>query len=350
MFKVGITHDFYVEAKGRFEAALERKLAPVSGIVFEPMPPQSVATPEVIDRYDAIFALALKFPKESLQGLQRLALIARWGVGYDMIDVDALTEADAALAITPNAVRRPVAEAILTLIFALSKNLFAQDRTVRRGAWRGDLPSLGFTLDGKVLGSIGCGNIGSEMFRLAGSLGFGRFIAHDPYADPASARALGVELTSLEEVLRESDFLTVNTLLNASTRHMLGEAQFRTMKPSAYFINTARGPIADQQALTRALRENWIAGAGLDVFEHEPLAKDDPLLTLDNVILAPHGLAWTVEIARDNGLEACDNILSVMRGVAPASVVNRGVLTRPGFQAKLERFRAATAHLAIAEP
>jgi phosphoglycerate dehydrogenase-like enzyme len=338
-FRVGITHDFYVEAKGKFEAALEQKLAGLPWLEFDAMPTQKVAVAEVIDEYDAIFALGLKFSAESLRGLNRLALIARWGVGYDMIDTAALTEAAAALAITPNAVRRPVAEAILTLVFALSKNLFLQDRLVRTGKWRGDLPSLGSCLEGKTLGSIGCGNIGCEMFRLAGSLGFGRFIAYDPYANAEAARKLNVELVSLEEVMRESDFMTVNTLLNSETHHLLGESHFRIMKPSAYFINTARGPIVDQAALTKALQDNWIAGAGLDVFEKEPIDKDDPLLALDNVILAPHGLAWTHEIARDNGLEACDNILSIARGVAPASVVNKAVLNKPEFQAKLSTYR-----------
>jgi len=122
---------------------------------------------------------------------------------------------------------------------------------------------------------------------------------------------------------------------------MIREEQFRMMKPTAYFINTARGPIVDQAALTRALREHWIAGAGIDVFEQEPVAKDDPLLQLDNVILAPHGLAWTQEIARDNGLEACDNIIAISKGEVPLSVVNREVLSRPGFQAKLAAFRAS---------
>ncbi|MBS1832013.1 MAG: dehydrogenase [Acidobacteria bacterium] len=336
-FKVGITQDFFVEAKGRFEAALQHKLAPLPYVEFESMPAQKIATPDVIDQYDAIFALAVKFNRESLQGIKRLALIARWGVGYDMIDTAALTDADAALAITPNAVRRPVAEAILTLIFALSKNLFIQDRLVREGKWRGDLPSLGGCLEGKTLGSVGCGNIAKEMFRLSGSLGFGRFIAYDPFATPTP----GVELVSLEEVMRASDFVAVNTLLNADTHHMIREEQFRMMKPTAYFINTARGPIVDQAALTKALREHWIAGAGIDVFEQEPVAKDDPLLQLDNVILAPHGLAWTQEIARDNGLEACDNIIAISKGEVPLSVVNREVLTRPGFQAKLAAFRAS---------
>jgi phosphoglycerate dehydrogenase-like enzyme len=256
-----------------------------------------------------------------------------------MIDVPALTEAGVALAITPEAVKRPVAEAILTLIFALSKDLREQDRLVRAGEWRGSLRRLGVTLQGKVLGSIGCGNIAREMFRLAQSLGFGRFIAHDPYVEQRTAQALGIELVSLEEVLRTSDYVTVNTLLNESTRGLIGEPELRLMKPSAFLINTARGPIVDQRALTRALAEKWIAGAGIDVFEKEPVDRDDPLLELDNVILSPHGLAWTEEIARDNGLEACDNILSVAGGQIPAGIVNREVLDHPAFRAKLERYR-----------
>jgi phosphoglycerate dehydrogenase-like enzyme len=177
------------------------------------------------------------------------------------------------------------------------------------------------------------------MFRLAQSLGFSRFIAHDPYVEQKTAEALGIELVSLEEVLRASDYVTVNTLLNESTRGMVGEPELRLMKPSAFLINTARGPIVDQRALTRALAEKWIAGAGIDVFEKEPVDRDDPLLGLDNVILSPHGLAWTEEIARDNGLEACDNILSVAGGQIPAGIVNREVLDHPAFRAKLERYR-----------
>src|SRR6185295_9943801 len=157
----------------------------------------------------------------------------------------------------------------------------------------------------------------------------GRFLATDPYVGAESARAAGVDLVPLDQLLRESDYVAVNTLLNESTRGMIGEGQFRMMKPSAYFINTSRGPIVDQQALARALQEKWIAGAGIDVFEKEPVDPADPLLQLDNVILAPHGLAWTEELARDNGLEACDHILSVARGEVPAGLVNSEVLARP---------------------
>jgi phosphoglycerate dehydrogenase-like enzyme len=341
LFRVGITPDFYVDAKGRFEWVLDSKLKGSPGLEYSPMPPQpgKLATAAALNEFDAIFALGLKITPESLQGVDRLALVARWGVGYDMIDVPALTEAGIALAITPEAVKRPVAEAILTLILALSKDLLEQDRTVRAGKWRGGLRRLGVGLQGKVLGSVGCGNIARELFRLAQSLGFGRFIAYDPYVPPQAAAELGIELAPLDEVFRVSDYVTVNTLLNATTRGMISDPQFRLMKPTAFFINTARGPIVDQNSLTRALQERWIAGAGLDVFEKEPLDAADPLLELDNVILSPHGLAWTEEIVRDNGLEACEHILSVARGEAPGGLVNREVLDRPLFQRKLERYR-----------
>jgi len=340
-FRVGITPDFYTDANGRFETALAARLDGVAGLEYAPMPaqPGKTATSDALNEFDAIFALALKFTRESLAGVDRLALIARWGVGYDMIDVHALTDAGVALAITPQAVKRPVAEAILTLIFALSKDLLEQDRTVRTGKWRGSLRRLGVCLEGRVLGSIGCGNIAREMFRLARPFGFTRLVAYDPYVKPETVRELGVDLVSLEEVLRASDYVAVNTLLNESTRRLIGEPQLRMMKPSAFLINTARGPIVDQRALTRALSEKWIAGAGIDVFEEEPADPNDPLLALDNVILSPHALAWTDEIARDNGLEACDHILSIARGEVPDGLVNREVLERPAFQQKLERYR-----------
>ncbi|MGH9627428.1 MAG: NAD(P)-dependent oxidoreductase, partial [Bryobacteraceae bacterium] len=213
------------------------------------------------------------------------------------------------------------------------------DRIVRAGKWRGDLPRLGINMPGRVLGSAGCGNIAQEMFRLARSFGFGRLIAYDPHVREEQVAALGIELVGLDTLCRESDFLTVNTLLNRETEGLIGEPQFRLMKPSAYFINTARGPIVQHAALVKALEERWIAGAGLDVFHTEPLPKDDPILQFDNVILAPHALAWTEELLRDNGIEACRNMLAVSRGEVPDGVVNRDVLSRPGFQKKLENYR-----------
>ncbi len=341
VFRMGMSPDFYSEAKGKFEHVLEQEMRGVAGLEFGPMPPQpgKLATPEALNQFDAICSIALKIRPESLRGVDRLALVARWGVGYDMIDVDALTAADIALTITPNAVRRPVAEAILTLVLALLKNLLPLDRLTRAGGWRGDLTRLGRNIPGHVLGSVGCGNIAREMFRLARPLGFARLIACDPNVRQEEVADLGVEMVDMETVFRESDFVTVNTLLNTQTRGLVGAAQFALMKPTAYFINTVRGPIVQYEALAAALREKRIAGAGIDVFPSEPPPKDDPLLGMDNVIVTPHALAWTDEIMHDNGVEACRNVLAVARGETPGGVVNREVLARPGFQKKLAKWR-----------
>src|SRR5262245_11446922 len=340
-FRIGITPDFYTEAKGKFESVLEEQMGGASGVESAPMPPQpdKLATPDALNQFDAIFSLALRSTPQSLHGLDRLAVVARWGVGYDMIDVDALTEADIALAITPNAVRRPVAEAILALVFALLKNIPEQDRLTRAGKWRGDLTRLGRNIPGHTLGSVGCGNIARELFRLARPLGFSRLIAADPYVKQEQVADLGVELVDLDTLFRESDFLAVNTLLNQSTRDLIGKKQFDLMKPTAYFINTARGPIVQHDALVAALRERRIAGAGIDVFPVEPPPQDDPLFSMDNVIVSPHALACTQELMRDNGVEACQNVLALARGELPGGIVNREVVDRPGFRKKLARYR-----------
>lgn len=344
-FSVGVGHDLFADVGRLFEQALVEKLAGVNGLAWESMPPLpgNAATPEVLDRYDAVLALGLRITEQSLRGIRRLLLVARWGVGYDRIDVAALTRCGVLLTITPHAVRGPVAEAILTLIFALAKNLLEQDRTVRRGGWRGQLSRLGKDIQGKTLGSLGLGNIAREMFRRASALGFVRFIAHDPYVEAQVASACGVEPVSREALFRESDFLVINCPLNHQTRGTVGEQELRWMKPTAYLINTARGGIVQQEALVRALRNNWIAGAGLDVFEREPPDPADPLLELDNVVLAPHGLAWTEELVRANTRQACESILAVASGRLPDHVVNREVLDSAAFRSKFRRLEAQPA-------
>jgi len=340
-FRVGLTADFYTEAKGYFERATDEQFGSVPNVEVTPMPkqPDNVATPEGLDQYDGIVALSLRITSDSLRGIKRLAVVARWGVGYDMIDVPAMTEAGVALCITPSGVRRPVAEAILTFILALLKNLIPLDRMTREGRWRSGMNGLGRDIPGHVLGSIGCGNIGREMFRLARPLGFSRLIACDPAVTQTEADDLGVEMVDMETVFRESDFVTINTFLSKSTEGLVGEQHFRLMKPSAYFINTARGPIVQHAALVKALREKWIAGAGIDVFPAEPPPKDDPLFDLDNVILAPHALAWTEGCMYNNGTEACRHVLEVSRGEIPGAIVNGDVLNNPAFLRKLERYR-----------
>lgn len=341
IFKVGLTPDFYTDAKGYFERATGEQFDPIPNLEMTTIPLRKgdVATPEALDLYDGIVALSMRITADSLRGIERLAVVARWGVGYDMIDVPAMTQAGVALCITPSGVRRPVAEAILTFIFALLKNLMPLDRMTREGRWRSGMNGLGRDIPGLVLGSIGCGNIGREMFRLAGPLGFARLIACDPMVTQAQADDLGVEMVDMDTVFRESDIVTINTFLNKDTEGLVGERHFRLMKPNAYFINTARGPIVQHPALVKALKEKWIAGAGIDVFPGEPPPVDDPLFELDNVILAPHALAWTEGCMYDNGTEACRHVLEVSRGQIPGAIVNRDVVNNPAFLSKLERYR-----------
>ena len=295
--------------------------------------------PEQLEDFDALILLAHRFDASSVPKSGRLAVIARFGVGYDTVDVPACTANDIALVITPDGVRRPVAVSIITFILALTGKLMVKDRLARSGppgfAARGE--HMGVGLVGKTLGSLGVGNIGAEMFRLAKPFDM-RFIAHDPFADRKVAAELGIELVPLEDLFKRSDILCVNCPLTPETHHIVNAGRLALMKPTAYFINTARGPIVDQKALTEVLQQRRIAGAGLDVFEQEPTDPDDPLFKLDNIIVAPHALCWTDQCFAGNGAADVKAVLDVMTGQLPRGVVNREVLEKPGFKAKLAGF------------
>ncbi len=299
----------------------------------------SPLTAEQLEDFDALILLAHRFDAGSVPKSGRLAVVARFGVGYDTVDVPACTANDIALVITPDGVRRPVAVSIITFMLALTGKLMVKDRLARQGAegFAARGAHMGVGLVGKTLGSLGVGNIGAEMFRLARPFDM-TFIAHDPYADKSLATELGIELVSIEELFTRSDILTVNCPLTPATHHIVNAERLALMKPTAYFINTARGPIVDQKALTAALAKGKIAGAGLDVFEQEPTDPDDPLFRLDNVIAAPHALCWTDQCFAGNGAADVKAVMDVMKGVTPRGVVNREVLERPGFKAKLEAF------------
>jgi D-3-phosphoglycerate dehydrogenase len=295
-------------------------------------------TPAQVAGYDALIVLGGRVTAATLAGADRLALIARFGVGYDNVDVAACTEHGVLLSITPDSVRRPVATIALTYLLALSHRLLQKDRLTRRGGWGEKLDYMGTGLTGRTLGIIGLGNIGRELVKLAAPLDLA-FIATDPHVDPASAAELGVTLVDLETLLADADFIVVLCALTPETHHLLNAERLALMKPSAYLINVARGPIVDQAALTDALRQNKIAGAGLDVFDQEPVDPADPILTLDNVIVSPHALCWTDELARRSGASVCQSVLAVSKGEAPAFVVNRDAIATPQVQAKLRRYQ-----------
>jgi D-3-phosphoglycerate dehydrogenase len=297
--------------------------------------------PHQLAPYDIVISLKPRVTAASLDGVERLTAIGRCGVGYDNVDLQACTERDIAVYITPGGVVRPMAESIVLMVLALSHRLVAKDRLVRQGNWTGSTLPLGQEPRDRTIGTIGYGNIAREAVRLLQVFSPARVLAFDPFADPAQAAAAGVALVPLDELLQESDYVLVNCPLLPGTRRLLGARELALMKPTAYLVNTARGPIVDEPALVAALRSRAIAGAALDVFETEPLPADSPLVTLDNVILTSHSIGWTIELFRDMGRLDCEGALAVFRGDPPANVVNPAVLSRPGFIDKLDAHRRA---------
>jgi len=347
-FRVALTRDF-LNASGQIgmgDIGL-RNLQETPGVAVEFMAENlTQISAQQAGQYDAIISLAPKYTRETFEGAGgRLGIVARMGVGYDMVDVAALTQHDVVLTITPDGVRRPMAGAIVTLLLALSHELLVKDRLVREGRWqeRTNIKTTGLT--GRVFGSVGVGNIGREVVRLLRPFEMVH-LAADPFLKPEDAAALGVELVNLETLMRRSDFVSIQCPLSPETKGLIGERELSWMKPTAYFINASRGPIVVQSALYQVLKDRKIRGAALDVFEAEPIPKDDPLLVLDNVVLSPHTLCWTDQCFLGMGLSAIESVLTVLRGEAPQYVVNREVFARPGMQAKLAANRARWAAIA----
>jgi len=297
-------------------------------------------TPEQIADVDGLIVLRPWVKAGAFaHGAANLVVIGRSGAGYDKIDVAACTANDVALYNAPDALTHSTASSALLLMLALAKRLPHQEQITRAGRWDLQHTVIGDELAGRTLGIIGLGRSGRELVRLVAPFGM-PVLAFSPHADPAVAATLGVRLVSLDDLLRQSDFVSLHCRLTSETRRLLGAAELGSMQPSAYLINVARGELIDQSALVAALREQRIAGAGLDVFEVEPLPATDPLLRLPNVIVTPHWLPATAPIWQATGRATCDGMLWAARGETPPNIINPEVLERPGFQAKLRRFGA----------
>ena len=337
--RIGLTKDV-IDGEGHFIAPGPglRLLDDVPGVEYEVFPDMlSEVTPRQVEGCDMVFSLTPRWTAGTLKGNDRLLSVHRFGVGYDMIDVPALTEAGVALCITRDAVRRPVAAAILAFLLALSTRMSLKDRLTREGRWVERARYHGIGLVGKTLGVIGVGNIGHEVFKLAMPLDM-RHIGCDPYIRQESVSNVNVELVDMDTVLAQSDFLCICCPLNEETRHLIGESQLRKMKPTSFLINMARGPIVDEKALVRALAERWIQGAALDVFEEEPTPPGNPLLKMDNVILAPHSLAWVDQMFTGQWDSILGQMRDIRRGAVPSGLLNTEVWDSPLFQQKLGRF------------
>jgi D-3-phosphoglycerate dehydrogenase len=281
---------------------------------------------------------------DSFPGDGRLALVARASAGFDDIDVAACTGNAVVLANAADAVRRPTAVAALTLILAVTTRLLEKHAITLQGPDAWDRVPLCQSMDlrGKTLGVVGLGNIGAELVRLAAPLEM-RIAGHDPFLDGDAARDLGVELCDLDTLLARSDVVSLHCPLTAETRHLIDARRLSLMKPTAYLVNAARGGIVDQAALVDCLREDRIAGAGLDVFEPEPLPRNDPILALDNVVFGAHALCWTKELGADTARANIAAIQALLDDRPIGGVVNRGVLADDAWRRKAAALRSRVA-------
>jgi phosphoglycerate dehydrogenase-like enzyme len=299
-------------------------------------------SPEHLADLDGFVVLRPWIKRHAVEAARdRLFVIGRSGAGYDKVDVAACTDCDIALYNAPLALNHPTASTALLFMLALAKRLFAQDKITRAGRWDLQADVLGEEILGRTLGIVGLGHSGRELVRLAAPFSMS-VLAYSPHADPAAARSLGVELVGLDDLFRRADYVSVHARPRPENRQMIGKAQFALMKPTAYFVNIARGELVDEAALVAALTSRQIAGAALDVFEHEPLPADHPLIGLDNVILTPHWSASTRDVWQATGQAMAAGMLRASRGEIPENVVNQAVLDRPRFQEKLARFSEGT--------
>jgi D-3-phosphoglycerate dehydrogenase len=289
-------------------------------------------TPETLkqfirDAHGVILRTGARITAEIIAAARLLQVIARTGAGVDNVDVKAATERKIFVCYVPDANVISVAEHVMSLLLALSKQLKLLDEEVRGGNFAVRYRYLSTELWGKTLGVIGLGKIGREVAQKARN-GFGmKVVAYDPYVSSEETRGLGVEpFDSLTDMLSQSDAVTLHVPLTEEKRGLMGVREFRSMKPSAWFINTSRGGLVEEAALVDALDSDLIAGAGLDVFEAEPLDPESPLTRLSKVILTPHVAGLTIESSIRMAVGAAEAVLDVFEGRTPAHVFNRNEL------------------------
>jgi D-3-phosphoglycerate dehydrogenase len=275
---------------------------------------------------DAILTYGAQMTRSVMEKLPNCKVIVRYGIGYDTIDVDAATDNNILVVNIPDFCIEEVSNHAIALILACSKKIVTLNNVLKRDGWGQavSMQSPMASIYGQTLGIIGCGNIGRATARKAHCFGF-KLIGYDPYVDKSLAKEAGISPVNMAELLGESDYISVHTVLNSETRHLVGAEEFKQMKPTAYFINTSRGAVVDESALITALREKRIAGAALDVFEKEPVDPENPLLKMDNVIVLPHTASFSDDAFRR--LRTCvgQEAARVLSGRWPKNVVNKDV-------------------------
>jgi D-3-phosphoglycerate dehydrogenase / 2-oxoglutarate reductase len=279
---------------------------------------------ELVREADGILTCFAKVTGRVIRAGERLQVIGRYGIGTDNIDVGEATRIGIPVTNVPAYCLDEVAEHALAFLLALARGVCVYDRGIREGDWSLSRAAPIKRIAGRTLGIVGFGKIGRTLAGKARALGLD-VIAHDPGA-PEAIGAAGLEPISLEALCTQADFISVHVPLTPETQGLIGGRELRSMKPSAIVINTARGGIVDQDALLEALREGWIAGAGIDVFVPERLPSDHPLLAQPNLVATPHVAFYSEESVHELEVLAAENVAAILSGRRPASVVNPEVL------------------------
>lgn len=260
--------------------------------------------------------------KELLARLPRCSAIVRTGSGTDNVPVDEATRLGIIVANTPYILGDYVSDHTIGLLLALVRKIVVHDRSVKGGVWDPDDERPTLHLRGRTLGIVGFGHIGKKLARKVKPWKF-ETLVHDPFVKPEEIENAGAQAADLDDLLSQSDFVSLHCPLLENTYHLIGDRELRMMKATAILINTSRGPVVDEPALVRALSEGWIAGAGLDVLEQEPPELDNPLLSLDNVVITPHTAAHCDQFWLDGYNASLEAITHIAKGRWPRSVVNR---------------------------
>ena len=283
---------------------------------------------EMIPLYDALLSvLTEQVDEKLLEKAGRLKIVANYAVGYNNIDIAACTQRGIAVTNTPEVLTAATADLAFTLILAVAKRIVEGDNMTRSGNFKGwgPLLLLGSDVSGKTLGIIGAGRIGSAVARRATGFDM-KILYHDTKQNSELEKKGDAKFVSLDELLEKSDFISLHVPFNENTRHLINMNRLRQMKTGAYLINTSRGPVVDENALVTALKEKIIAGAGLDVFEEEPLLAPG-LTELPNTVLLPHIASATVETRTKMALMAAENIISMAQGKIPPNILNKEIFT-----------------------
>jgi len=290
-------------------------------------------TPEelipVVKDADGLIVQWSKITREIIQSMEKCKVISRYGIGVDMVDLAAAGECGIPVCNVPDYCIEEVSTHTMSFLLMLNRHMMIHHDHVKSGKWGKGAVAGGppGRLSSQTLGVVGMGNIGRAVVQKARCLGM-KVLVYDPYVKPEQVADLGAELVSLDALLRQSDYVSLHCPLTDETRHLINKERLALMKPTAYLINMARGPVVDQPALYQALVDGTISAAALDVLEKEPPDPDEPLFKLDNVIFTPHTSSWSAQSIVQLRKETAQNVVIVLKGEQPRSVVNRKALNK----------------------